>query len=155
MTKATWTLERIAMLRAEYPSAPDNRVLLARVNARPGAPVSSVKALGIQARKLGLHKTAEAMRAVHAAQAEAGRQANGAGRHKGRKDRAPRRRAQRQAPAVIVAPVPHADPGIARYQAARQMLAAKRPRDEVMTKTRLPLREVLRIAGELARERAA
>jgi len=72
MTPGEWTPARLALLRAEYASAEDNRALLDRINALDGAPIASVKSLGLKASKLGLMKTASAMAAIWALAARPG-----------------------------------------------------------------------------------
>lgn len=177
MTPGEWTPARIALLRAEYASAEDNRALLDRINAMDGAPIASVKSLGLKASKLGLMKTASAMAAIWARQAEAGRSAMGAGRPAGRTDTAPRkprvvtvkpevvllgRRGAppsfRKAPPKPAKPKaveqPSDDPGIRRYQRARALIAQGKDPFRVAAAVGLPAWRCLGIKGEIMRERA-
>lgn len=158
MTPGAWTPDRLAVLRSDYPDASDNRALLEMINALPGAPISSVKSLGVRASQLGLRKTRDAMAAVWAAQAAAGRAASGAGRPVGKKDSAPRkpRVARDRAPRPAAPPPPPVitDPGISRYERARALIERGRDPFKVSVATGLPAWRCLGIAGEIRQERA-
>ncbi|WP_191085653.1 hypothetical protein [Roseococcus microcysteis] len=51
---ADWTPERLALLRAEYATAPTLEDLRGRINAMPGNPIASVDSMSYKARVLGL-----------------------------------------------------------------------------------------------------
>lgn len=71
--KAVWTLDRDALLRAEFPTCTDTTALFARINATGDAmAVASVAALGQRAIKLGLRRAPEVLRAVMLAGARKG-----------------------------------------------------------------------------------
>lgn len=59
-----WTPERVAMLRAEYPTSTDTRALLHRINALPGRAVPTLNAVGTRAHALGVKKSPEAAAAI-------------------------------------------------------------------------------------------
>lgn len=176
MTPGEWTPARVDLLRAEYASAEDNRALLDRINALDGAPIASVKSLGLKASKLGLMKTASAMAAIWARQAEAGRSAMGAGRPAGRTDTAPRkprvvaikpdvvllgsrgappsfRKAPPKPAKLKAVEQPSEDPGIRRYQRARALIAQGKDPYAVAAAVGLPAWRCLGIKGEIGRER--
>ncbi len=168
MTPGEWTPARLDLLRAEYASAEDNRALLDRINALEGAPIASVKSMGLKASKLGLMKTNRAMAAIWARQAEAGRSAMGAGRPLGVKDSRPRKprevsslgrhgslnfRAAGPSRSYIDVPVSD-DPGIRRYQRARALIAQGKDPFAVASAVGIPAWRALGIVGEIMRERA-
>ena len=177
MTPGEWTPARVDLLRAEYATAGDNRALFERVNALDGAPIASVKSMVLKASKLGLMKTASAMAAIWARQAEAGRSAMGAGRPAGRTDTAPRKpRVVAVKPEVVllgrrgappsfrkeppkpakpkVVEQPSDDPGIRRYQRARALIAQGKDPYAVAASVGIPAWRALGIVGEIMRERA-
>jgi hypothetical protein len=55
-----WTAERVALLRAEFPANTGDASLLARLNALPGEPIATVKALTVKAQKEGLRRAVTA-----------------------------------------------------------------------------------------------
>ena len=57
-----WTAERIALLSAEWPTCLDRADLLARINALPGDPISSLDSMRCYANQKGLRATAETVR---------------------------------------------------------------------------------------------
>lgn len=64
-----WTAERVALLRAEFPACRGDAWLLAQLNALPGEPIATVKALTVKAQKEGLRR-AVAAPAIEAEPAE-------------------------------------------------------------------------------------
>lgn len=164
------TAARIALIRAEWPTCRDRAALLERVNALPGDPIASVKALQRAARALGLRMD-EATALI--AMSEGGRRARAQAVPRVRRAEPPvprvRRVAQRRAAAASVTMPAHAvaapepvqtladQAAIAdaamerRIERAREMLRRKRDAGMIAANTRLPLREVFRLAGEMRR----
>lgn len=137
---AARTAERQAVMLADYASTP-NAVLLDRLNALPGNPIRRVASLCEWASELGLRKT------LHACV---------------------RPKVARGGHAVAVGTPPDvesltlaqqaamADAAMERrLERAREMLRRKKDAVAIASSTRLPLREVFRLSGELRRERAA
>lgn len=61
---STWTADRVALLRADYPTCTDRPALLARINALPGDQVPTVKAMMQRAAELRIRATMAAVRAI-------------------------------------------------------------------------------------------
>lgn len=61
-----WSPDRLALLRAEFPSCIDRPGLLARVNALPGEPIASVGAMRHKAHALGIAAPPHIARAIQA-----------------------------------------------------------------------------------------
>jgi hypothetical protein len=59
-----WTAERLALITAEYPGCTDREGLLARVNALPGQPIVSVDSLRVWAKKMRISADAETQRVL-------------------------------------------------------------------------------------------
>lgn len=167
------TPERLALMLAGYPAATDLGAFLAQLNALAGPAISTTKAVRSWASLLGLRKTPDAAAAIaakphHRPKIEARRAAEAQAREERKRDikpvaftapRAPemRRRTialpvmREPAPVVLVEPRPEiADAAINRQHAqARAMLAKKADPEVVRARTKLPLREVYRLAGEV------
>lgn len=61
---AVWTDERKALLTEQFPNCADNQALLEQLSALPGDPIASLKAMMVQAGKMGLRRSAEAQRII-------------------------------------------------------------------------------------------
>ena len=61
---AVWTDERKALLIEQFPNCTDNQALLEQLAALPGEPIASLKAMMVQAGKMGLRRSAEAQRII-------------------------------------------------------------------------------------------
>lgn len=153
MTDATivpgeWTPERLALLRARFPTCGDTKRLWQDINALPGAPFSAPRLVRMKANKLGMARSAALVQAIQVA---AGRSHGVLGAADGAQAAFLSKAARKSLQVVTGA----ADPGIARYEKARALLGSRKSNSEVMSSTGLPLREVLRIRGELQREKVA
>jgi hypothetical protein len=71
-TPGKWTEARMAMLRVELPACTDRPGLLARINALPGLPIASVKALLVKASSAGIRSEAWVPRAIETAAGQQG-----------------------------------------------------------------------------------
>lgn len=160
----TWTAQRDALLREAYPTDEPLADLLVRLNRLPGRQIPTTKPINLRARALGLRRYRRKADRTEAwlDQRRATRRQQAAIR----RDRSAPAPAPIAAPAVAPAPSPGrlqpacspdiADAALAARQAkARDQLA--RPGAEpwaVANRTGLPLREVMRLQGELRRSRA-
>lgn len=156
------TPERVALIRAEWPRCLDREGLLARVNALPGQPIRSVKALKSTARALGLRMDDET---AWLAMSAGGKRGRAMALPRVRRARAPRVEAVAAEPVVEIVPQPEprVEPTLAqqaamadaamerRLERARDMLRRKKDAAMIAANTRLPLREVFRLAGEMRR----
>lgn len=159
------TPERIALVTAEWATCTDRAALLARVNALPGPALTGLKALRAMGRALGLKAPAATVQAAKAAGGRRGR-AKQMAEPVVRRPRAivaswdvsvPRREFAEvppPEPAELTAEQQAAMADAAmerRLERARDMLRRKKDAAMIAANTRLPLREVFRLAGEMRR----
>lgn len=156
---AVWTPERADMLRGMWIDMVDDVAGLAKLNALPGPPIDSVKAMRVRASVLGLGPRAAKRAAVDAKQ-----RADALARSLARGPKPPRvrhRAKPRPAPAPVYAepePCPDAaDAAMARRMAIARKGLAKRDADPRMiaAHSRLPLREVFRLMAAIRDEKRA
>lgn len=149
MSKRAWPSERIALLRDEYSTTTDMRAFMARLNEIPAAEqIGSIRAVQEAARTRGLKKTPATRTAIG--------QNSAALRDYGAPPAAPG--SPRSPPPTLDDMTPEqqaeaADRDVLRKQSlARAMLARRVTPQKISEHTRLPLREVLRLAGEARME---
>jgi hypothetical protein len=71
-----WTAERLALLDAEFASAPNHATLLARINALPGNPIASASSMTAKARSRRLKRPRRPLDPQHLARMNAARLGN-------------------------------------------------------------------------------
>ena len=159
-----WNEAREALVLAEYPTDTDTPKLLARINAISGPRPVTVGGLQEKVRNLRLRKTPEALAQIKRNTALAAWHTGARSSERVNADGA--YRAPINGPTWNTAisrhagmPVPEdltpeqqadiADAAVARkHDLARKMLSRKVAPEKVQQQTRLPLREVYRLAGE-------
>lgn len=162
-TASKWTRERLDLLAADYPTCTDRPALWERINALPGEPIGNVELVRQKAKELGIKATPETLLALRA--------------HGGRKGGTARRQPAPPAPAPTIAP-PADEERSPEEQAAIADAAVLTKQDRVRASLRralrehkgsppitaqasiasqhgLPLREVMRLMGEVRQEGSA
>lgn len=160
------TPERIALVTAEWATCTDRAALLARVNALPGPALTGLKALRAMGRALGLKAPAATVQAAKAAGGRRGRAKQMTAARAGRPVRTTVAAWDVSVPRREFAEVPPPEPAELtaeqqaamadaamerRLERARDMLRRKKDAGMIAANTRLPLREVFRLAGEMRR----
>lgn len=170
-----WTPERLAILRQEFPPCLDRTALLARINALPGDPIAGVESMRAKAVTLGLRATPDTERQLRSLSGKkGGRKPRAPAPERSAAAAPPMPPSLPPTPPPAPAPIvaapelpPEREAEIAdaalaqRHQRARDMLAKslseKGRKDEfalasiVAAHTKLPLREVMRLMGEVRR----